>query len=284
MKDKLNLNVEIDKHSGFCFGVIGAIRKAEEILDREGHLYCLGEIVHNEEEINRLEKKGLITITREQLSGLHHQKIMFRAHGEPPSSYELARRNGNEIIDASCPIILMLHERIRATYENGESIYIFGKRDHPEIIGLLGEIGNHAVVFESREELDLTTIPRRIALYSQTTRNLEAFKQIVDYLRSSGITVNVKDTICRQVAGRQPKLREFCRSYDKIIFIAGKHSSNGRVLFEVCLEQNPLAYYVNSKKEIDPSWFNPGDHVGISGGTSTPMWLMEEIRKVLLSF
>ncbi|MCX6234314.1 MAG: 4-hydroxy-3-methylbut-2-enyl diphosphate reductase [Bacteroidetes bacterium] len=284
MTNRLNLKVEIDSSSGFCFGVTSAIKKAEEILDKQDKLYCLGEIVHNEEEIRRLEKKGLITIDREQLKTLHGQKILFRAHGEPPSSYYIAKMNNNEIIDASCPIILKLHNKIKKSHGQDEHIFIFGKKDHPEVIGLNGQIENKAVVFEKIEDLDINKMPAKITLYSQTTRSLDEFHDIISYLERSGITVIVKDSICRAVSNRQFELKDFCRKYDKIIFVAGKHSSNGKVLFKICREQNPMTFYVSSPQEVQRDWFSPGDTVGISGATSTPMWLMEDVRQILLSY
>ena len=279
----LNLRVEIDDKSGFCFGVVGAIEKAEKELEASGELYCLGEIVHNDEEVKRLEFQGMVNITKEELSTLHNSTILFRAHGEPPVSYKTALKNGNRIIDASCPIILKLQKRFRESYEKGDTIYLYGKPNHPEVIGLNGQIGNKAIVFGHFEDLDLKLIPGKITLYSQTTMSIESFYEIVEKLEDSGIEVNVKDTICRQVSHREPSLRQFSRKYNRIVFVAGKQSSNGSVLFNVCRQENPNTYFVSSPDEIFEHWFEKDDSVGICGATSSPMWLMRDVEKKLLN-
>ena len=279
----LNLRVEIDDKSGFCFGVVGAIENAEKELEASGELYCLGEIVHNDEEVKRLEFQGMVNITKEELSTLHNSTILFRAHGEPPVSYKTALKNGNRIIDASCPIILKLQKRFRESYEKGDTIYLYGKPNHPEVIGLNGQIGNKAIVFGHFEDLDLKLIPGKITLYSQTTMSIESFYEIVEKLEDSGIEVNVKDTICRQVSHREPSLRQFSRKYNRIVFVAGKQSSNGSVLFNVCRQENPNTYFVSSPDEIFEHWFEKDDSVGICGATSTPMWLMRDVEKKLLN-
>lgn len=279
----LNLRVEIDDKSGFCFGVVGAIEKAEKELEASGELYCLGEIVHNDEEVKRLEFQGMVNITKEELSTLHNSTILFRAHGEPPVSYKTALKNGNRIIDASCPIILKLQKRFRESYEKGDTIYLYGKPNHPEVIGLNGQIGNKAIVFGHFEDLDLKLIPGKITLYSQTNMSIESFYEIVEKLEDSGIEVNVKDTICRQVSHREPSLRQFSRKYNRIVFVAGKQSSNGSVLFNVCRQENPNTYFVSSPDEIFEHWFEKDDSVGICGATSTPMWLMRDVEKKLLN-
>ena len=279
----LNLKVEIDIRSGFCFGVVRAITRAEEILEVEGKLFCLGQIVHNDEEVKRLESKGLITIQHSQLPAIHNSKVLIRAHGEPPETYELLRKNGNEILDATCPIVLRLQERIQGSEEAGEYVLIFGKKDHPEVIGLMGHIQNNGQVFSSLEELDLSVLPEEVTLYSQTTMNLKQLYDFHKLLEKSGIKVKLEDTVCRQVAGRWKDMAYFCRSHDRIIFVAGRNSSNGKVLYSVCHDVNEKSHKIASIDEIDPAWFNPGELVGISGGTSTPIWLMENIRNYLLS-
>ena len=281
---ELQLTTEIDKNSGFCFGVISAINKAENTLESNNNLYCLGEIVHNDEEIKRLEQKGLTIITKAELETISNKTVLFRAHGEPPSSYEVAHRNNNSIIDASCPIILKLQQIVKKSYDNKENIFIFGKRNHPEIIAINGQIGNEAFVFERLEELDLKKIPPKITLYSQTTQSLEKFRIIVKTLTEAGIVVDVKDTICRQVSNREPNLIEFCKRFNKIIFIAGTNSSNGKVLYNICKKINEDTHYVSSPEQIQKEWFNRKDKVGICGGTSTPMWLMKKTEETILSF
>lgn len=280
---KLNLHINIDPNSGFCFGVVNAIKKAEINLGIDNNdLFCLGEIVHNQEEINRLENKGLKTINNsEDLKNIKNKRILFRAHGEPPTSYEKAHYGNNEIIDATCPIIIKLQSKLKKSYNNNEKIYIYGKKNHPEIIGLNGQINNEAVVFDSIDELDISALPKKITLYSQTTKSAEAFQEIITRLRSSGIDVSVHDTICRQVSNRKDELVAFSGSYDKIIFVAGKNSSNGKVLFDICKKANPKSYFISNTGEINPGWFNPEDSVGISGGTSTPGWLTDEVKNFL---
>lgn len=279
----LNLQVTIDPNSGFCFGVVYAIEMAEDILDEQGYLYCLGDIVHNDEEVKRLEAKGLRIITHDDLIGLHHEKILIRAHGEPPSTYALALRNNLELIDASCPVVLKLQNRIKNSYDKQEAIYIYGKHGHAEVIGLLGQTDNKAVVFQDMAELDLDTMPRHITLYSQTTKSTDKFYQITRSLAEAGIQVTANDTICRQVSNRDKELREFACKFDKVIFVSGSKSSNGKVLYNVCKETNPATWFVSSTSDLNQEWFGKGDTVGICGATSTPMWLMEQVRDKMLA-
>ncbi len=279
--NSLNLKAEIDARSGFCFGVVEAIKKAEEALKKNGELYCLGEIVHNDEEIKRLEKKGMRTIYYEDFDKINNKAILFRAHGEPPVSYQLAKKNKNVIVDAACPIIKKLQERIVKSYKNGENILLYGKHHHPEVIALDGGIYNNAIIFQSLEELEEKDIPKQVTLYSQTTQPIEKFKEIAQYLKSNGYDVKVNDTICRQVSNRQPEITEFCQNYDKIVFVAGKRSSNGKVLYSVCKKSNANAHFVSVVNEIKKEWFKKGDTVGISGATSTPRWLMEEVKEFI---
>jgi 4-hydroxy-3-methylbut-2-enyl diphosphate reductase len=278
----LNLKVEIDQNSGFCFGVVYAIEMAEDILDEQGYLYCLGDIVHNDEEVRRLEKKGLKIIDHAALKDLHDEKILIRAHGEPPSTYELALANNLELIDASCPVVLKLQNRIKNSFDKGENIYIYGKHGHAEVIGLLGQTSDKAVVFQDISELDLATLPPDITLYSQTTKSTGKFYEITHQLEEAGYTVNSNDTICRQVSNRDKQLRNFANHYDAVVFVAGTKSSNGKVLFNVCKDANPNTYFISGKEEIDPIWFNPHNTVGVCGATSTPTWLMEEVRDALI--
>jgi 4-hydroxy-3-methylbut-2-en-1-yl diphosphate reductase len=279
----LQLQVEIESNSGFCFGVRKAIKKAEAVLKNGEELLSLGEIVHNDQEIKRLEAKGMITITKEQFRDARHKTVLFRAHGEAPESYEIARQNDITVIDASCPIILKLQDKIFNSYKNNESIYIFGVPNHPEIVALNGKIQNSAVVFEKFEDLNLEKIPPKITLYSQTTKSLKQFYNIIEALQSKGIEVKVVDSICRQVSNREQELREFCRRFDAIVFVAGQNSSNGKQLYEICRQENKNTNFVSSVEEIKASWFSSGQKVGICGATSTPLWLIEKVKEYLLS-
>ena len=275
----LNLRAEIDPRSGFCFGVVNAIKKAEEILLKGHKLYCLGQIVHNDEEVNRLEKMGLVTVDREQLKGLSNQTVLIRAHGEPPETYMMLEEGGNTVIDATCPIVIKLQQRVKKSSVSGDKILIFGKRDHPEVIGLKGQVSPESmVVFEKFEDLDLEDLPKKLTLYSQTTRSIKELYEVRDRLEEAGFDVDLKDTVCRQVSGRVEELIEFSKSHDKIVFVTGKKSSNGKVLFATCKEVNPKSYKITSPREIDKAWFAEGDTVGVCGATSTPSWLMEEVK------
>jgi 4-hydroxy-3-methylbut-2-enyl diphosphate reductase len=280
MKD---LQVHVDTHSGFCFGVVYAVEMAEEILDDQGYLFCLGDIVHNEAEVARLAKKGLKIIDHGDLYGLRNEKVLIRAHGEPPATYELAMKNNLTLIDASCPVVLKLQNRIKNSFDKQEKIYIYGKHGHAEIIGLLGQTNREAVVFENISELDLPSLPKSLTLYSQTTKSTDNFYKITNSLRQNGIAVNSNDTICRQVSNRDKEVRHFASQFDKVIFVSGSKSSNGKVLFKACLESNPNTYFVSTPDQVDPEWFNTGESVGICGATSTPMWLMELVKSHLLT-
>ncbi|AEL25059.1 4-hydroxy-3-methylbut-2-enyl diphosphate reductase [Cyclobacterium marinum] len=280
----LKLNVHIDQFSGFCFGVVYAIEMAEDILNEEGHLYCLGDIVHNDEEVKRLTKKGLIIINHEELKNLTNEKVLIRAHGEPPATYELAIKNNLTLVDASCPVVLKLQNRIKNSFDKDENIYIYGKHGHAEVIGLLGQTRNKAVVFQDINELDLENIPKNITLYSQTTKSTDKFYEINNILKDNGITINTNDTICRQVSNRDKELRGFAAQFDHIVFVSGTKSSNGKVLFNVCKEKNPQTYFVSCPEEVDPNWFKTGQSVGICGATSTPMWLMEKVEETIKKF
>ena len=280
----LNLSVNIDDNSGFCFGVVYAIEMAEDILDEQGHLYCLGDIVHNDEEVHRLEKKGLKIINHENLKDLKDEKVLIRAHGEPPSTYEIAIQNNLELIDASCPVVLKLQNRIKNAHDKEENIIIYGKHGHAEVVGLLGQTQNEAKVFSSLDELKMDELPDEITLFSQTTKSMDKFYEIARNLQEAGKKVNANDTICRQVSNRDQELRDFAGKFDKIIFVSGTKSSNGKVLYNVCKDRNPNTYFISRTDELDQSWFKENDSIGICGATSTPMWLMEEVREKLLTF
>jgi len=275
--------VEIDKRSGFCFGVINAIKAAENELKSEGQLYCLGDIVHNGKEVERLEKMGLKSISNEEFRTLKNCKVLIRAHGEPPSTYEYARENNIELIDATCPVVITLQEKVKGSYDmvapNQGQLVIFGKKGHAEIIGLDGQTGGNAVIVESVEDVEKIDSEKPVALYSQTTKRIEDFHQIAETVRSKmkpGVPVMIKDTICRQVSNRVPNLKQFAKEYDLILFIAGEKSSNGKYLYTICKEENPRSYKIAEIGEIQIEWFEGVQSVGICGATSTPNWLMEQ--------
>lgn len=285
--------IEIDSSSGFCFGVVTAITKAEEELKGDDSLYCLGDIVHNSDEVERLRSKGLRTITHADLSSLKNAKVLLRAHGEPPQTYATARENNIEIIDATCPVVLRLQQRIKADYDAHQSvgdtqhqIVIYGKRGHAEVNGLVGQTDGTAIVVEDIAGLDKLDFGRSIALYSQTTKSLEGFNAVIDHIRGRmqpGVPFVYSDTICRQVANRVDHLRAFARSKDVVFFVAGSKSSNGRVLFNHCLSENPRTHLVANASELDFSWCDGAETIGICGATSTPRWLMEQVRDALVN-
>ncbi|HEX8425678.1 4-hydroxy-3-methylbut-2-enyl diphosphate reductase [Hymenobacter sp.] len=278
-----HLSVRIDPNSGFCFGVIYAIQMAEDILDEQGYLYCLGDIVHNDEEVQRLEKRGLRIIGYEQFEQLRNEAVLIRAHGEPPSTYQMALENNLTLIDASCPVVLKLQNRIKTSYDKQEKIFIYGKHGHAEVRGLLGQTSGNAVVFESLDELLHHELPSNITLYSQTTKSTDSFYRIKGELEQRGYQINANDTICRQVSNRDKDLRRFAEQYDQIVFVSGTKSSNGKVLYQVCKDTNPATHFISKVEEICSTWFQPGQSVGICGATSTPMWLMEQVRDALLA-
>ena len=279
--------IEIDKGSGFCFGVTTAIRKAEEELNKSGHLYCLGDIVHNTAEVDRLASCGLETITHEQLERLHDVKVLLRAHGEPPETYEIARRNRIEIIDATCPVVLKLQQRIHATFNSDTQadksipqIVIYGKRGHAEVLGLVGQTQGQATVIENIDEIDKIDYSRDIYLYSQTTKSVQEFQHIVEEIKrrvEPGVTFRSFDTICRSVANRIPQIREFARQHELILFVSGAKSSNGRILFAECQDANPDSHLISGEGDIDPAWLQGKERIGICGATSTPRWLMQRV-------
>jgi 4-hydroxy-3-methylbut-2-en-1-yl diphosphate reductase len=280
----LNLKVQIDQHSGFCFGVVYAIEMAEEVLEEQGYLYCLGDIVHNDEEVNRLTKKGLKIIEHDELKTLFNEKVLIRAHGEPPSTYQLAINNNLTLIDASCPVVLKLQNRIKNSFDKDETIYIYGKHGHAEVIGLLGQTNNKAVVFQDIKELDLPSLPKNLTLYSQTTKSTDNFYKINETFKENGIEVNTNDTICRQVSNRDKELRIFAEKFDRIIFVSGTKSSNGKVLYNVCKDKNENTYFVSNPEQVEKDWFHANETVGICGATSTPMWLMEQVKERIETF
>lgn len=290
------MEVTIDKNSGYCFGVEFAIKMAEDEMEISDKLYCLGDIVHNDMEVKRLTDKGLVVIDRNQLQELSDCKVLIRAHGEPPETYRMAIENNIELIDASCPVVLKLQHRVKTAFDKMEredgQIVIYGKKGHAEVIGLTGQTLEKAIVVMEDKDLDLIDYSRPVTLFSQTTKSTKGFyalkEKIEERIKSAKgelneIDFNANDSICRQVSNREPQLQRFSQENDVVIFVSGKKSSNGKALFQVCLAENPRSYFVENETEIDPSWFTPHDKVGICGATSTPMWLMEQVMRHIMS-
>ena len=281
-----DIKIEIDEHSGFCFGVVTAIKKAEEELSKGGVLYCLGDIVHNGSEVKRLEEAGLVTIDHEQFAKLHDVKVLLRAHGEPPATYEMAKRNNITLIDATCPVVLMLQKRIKTEYDtegDKSRIVIFGKKGHAEVNGLVGQTDNKAIVIESPSEVSKVGLDKDISLFSQTTKPLDEYNEVAESLRegvkqNGGYSLKFNDTICRQVANRIPNIFNFAKVHDLIIFVSGKKSSNGKSLFAECHRANERSYFISSADELEAAWFaDDVKSIGVCGATSTPKWLMEKV-------
>lgn len=282
------IQIEIDDGSGFCFGVTTAIKKAEEELSAGMKLYCLGDIVHNSKECERLKAMGLITIEHEEFKNLHDAKVLLRAHGEPPETYRIASENNIDIIDATCPVVLQLQKRIhrKSSEEDDKQIVIYGKNGHAEVLGLVGQTNSTAIVVENLEDVKAKLdFGRSIYLYSQTTKSLDMFHQIIEYIQthiSPDATFHSYDTICRQVANRMPNISTFAARHGLILFVCGRKSSNGHVLFEECMRVNPNSHLVEGPEEIKPQWLEGIKTIGICGATSTPKWLMEQCKKAIL--
>lgn len=285
------MQVSIDKNSGYCFGVEFAIKMAEDEMEQSDMLYCLGDIVHNDMEVARLSEKGLVVIDREQLSALHDCKVLIRAHGEPPETYRTAIENNIELIDASCPVVLKLQHRVKSAFDKMEreegQIVIYGKKGHAEVIGLTGQTLEKAIVVMEDSDLDKIDFERPVTLFSQTTKSTKGFYEISQKIEErvqaakqevTRDNFNANDSICRQVSNREPQLHRFSQDNDVILFVSGKKSSNGKALYQVCLGQNDRSYFIENETEIDPSWFQKDEKVGICGATSTPMWLMEQVK------
>ncbi len=286
------MNITIDQDSGFCFGVINAIRTAEEYLSQHQHLYCLGDIVHNNEEVKRLAAKGLEVVSNEQFVQLHDTTVLIRAHGEPPETYQLAKRNNIQLIDATCPVVLHLQQNIKKKYENSvpeQQILIFGKKGHAEVTGLLGQTQHNGIVISSPEDLDLIDYTQPAALYSQTTQSLEDYYQLIDTIKQHYASLHHEemfeyhDTICRLVANRSRHIHEFASQHDIILFVSGEKSSNGLYLYDICKKSNPRSYFISRIEQLQQYQFLPNESIGICGATSTPMWLMEQIKQVINS-
>ncbi len=288
------MEVDIEPGSGFCFGVENAVKIAEEALEAGDDVYCLGEIVHNDIEVDRLKKLGLVTITYEQFEKLRDCKVLVRAHGEPPSTYEKARENNITIIDATCPIVHSMQEKIKRVQkvlkdEDGQ-IVIFGKEDHAEVIGLLGAAGEKGILVTGRHDIVKIDFTRPVWLFAQTTRSKTEYEVVAEIIRLKleqerenhpGNNLKVHNTICRQVSDREPRLREFSRKHDVILFVSGRKSSNGRMLYDVCKSENENSFFVSSPEEFDPGWLRDAKSVGICGATSTPEWLIRDVAGIV---
>ncbi len=287
------MKVTIDPHAGFCWGVVRTIDIAEEEMEVSPELYSLGPVIHNPMEVERLKEHGLETIGHNDFERLGGKKVLIRAHGEPPSTYELARRHGVTLIDATCPVVTKVQERIRKFYDKGYQVVIFGKKDHAEVIGLVGHSNNEAIVIKSVEEIERLDLTRKTVLFSQTTMDKETFYKIaaemkkrigefeVGTFEESAIDFHAKDTICGQVSGRDKKLREFASRHDAMVFVSGRNSSNGKVLYEICRDANPATFFVEKEDELKPEWFGGKQLIGVSGATSTPQWLMERVKAAI---
>jgi 4-hydroxy-3-methylbut-2-enyl diphosphate reductase len=280
------MRIEIDNHSGFCFGVRNAISKAEELQAQKSNFVTLGDIVHNDQEINRLRKMGINTIDLPENNIIQNKTVLIRAHGEPPATYRKLEANNNTIVDATCPVVLKLQQRVKKSFEkiegqNGQLV-IYGKKHHPEVKGLNGQTNNKAIVVTTMDDIEKINFSRPIELYCQTTMPLDLFKEIKEKIEQlSQNNVRIHDTICRQVSNRVPHLKHFASQYDVILFVSGVKSSNGKLLFEICKKQNQHTYFVSTKNEIDLQWFVNAQSIGICGATSTPQWLMEDIKQLL---
>lgn len=286
------MNVTIDKNSGYCFGVEFAIQMAEDEMEHCEELYCLGDIVHNSMEVKRLYNKGLRIIDRDQLKALRDCKVLIRAHGEPPETYKLALENNIELIDASCPVVLKLQNRVKHAFDSGKAedaqVVIYGQVGHAEVIGLTGQTGDEAIIVTTEADLDKIDFTRPVTLFSQTTKSTKGFYHIKGLIEerlqqashdSTQPTFNANDSICRQVSNREPQLARFATEHDVIVFVSGKKSSNGKALYSVCKQHNPNSYFVENEEELEPEWFAGAGSVGICGATSTPMWLMEQVSR-----
>lgn len=276
------MKIEIDKHSGFCFGVEAAIKKAEEELAKGTDLYCLGQIVHNDMEVQRLENMGMKTIDYEAYKNIKNANVLLRAHGEAPETYEIAKKNNIHLIDATCPIVSKFQQRIKKAYEEEpeRQIVIYGQEKHPEIIGLSGQIGYKAIVVENENDLNKIDFKKPLKMFAQTTKSALKYQALADKIDKRALAkAEISKTLCRAVSGREPDLEIFAQKHDVLIFISGKNSSNGKMLFNVCLQKNPNSYFINFVDELKNEWFKNAQSVGITGATSTPRWLMEDVKK-----
>jgi 4-hydroxy-3-methylbut-2-en-1-yl diphosphate reductase len=279
--NSLNLQVRIDPRSGLCPGVNKAVEKAEAALQTGEEIYCLGDIVHNDEEIKRLEGRGLVFLDHGRFRELKNKTVLFRAHGEPPSSYALAAANHNRVIDASCPVVLNLQQRVWKARDAGEHILIYGKKGHPEVIGLLGHAGEDALVANDPVEIDPATLPQAVTLFCQTTQPVEGLSRMIRFLENAGVKVRLHNTICQCVSGRYPRLKTFAAGHEVLVFVGGQQSSNARALFDYCKEVNPHSHFVSRLDEVNPGWFKAGQKVGVTGSASTPLWQLKVVAEAL---
>ncbi len=285
------MRIEIDPQSGFCFGVVRAIEQAERALESHRMVYSLGDIVHNRIEVQRLEALGLKTLNKADMEQAVGSTLLIRAHGEPPSTYARAKSLNIPIVDATCPVVAKLQERVKSAYEQmsqkGGEVVLLGKRGHAEVVGLTGQVEDRVTVIEGEEDLELLDLSRPIYFLSQTTQSIALFNRLSEIMSSRCDKITISDTICRRVSSRKAHLVEFSCSFDLILFVSGRKSSNGKVLFELCREANPNAYLIEDESEVHPAWLEGVDSIGICGATSTPTWLMErvakELRRVLIS-
>ena len=283
------MEIEIDKKSGFCFGVVKAIEATDEMLEKEGKIYSLGQIVHNKEEITRLEDKGMVTINHDDFRNLKNKTILFRAHGESPESYITAKKNGHKVIDATCPVVLKLQQRVKQACNRMEKVngqlVIFGKAGHAEVIGLLGQTRGKGILIEGMHDLDKLDYTRPIETFSQTTMNVDKIREMIAEIKKrikDASLFKTNNTTCRQVSDRFAHLRSFSKKFDVIVFVGGKNSSNSKMLYEECKRNNPQSYFISNPEELKKEWFNDSvEKVGICGGTSTPFWLMENVAKTI---
>jgi 4-hydroxy-3-methylbut-2-enyl diphosphate reductase len=276
------MNIEIDKHSGFCFGVTNAVNIAEKILEEEKIVYCLGDIVHNEIELKRLTDLGLVVIDHEQLNNLKNVTVLIRAHGEPPSTYETIKKNNIKLIDATCPVVIHLQKKIKKKYDNVKEeaqVVIYGKPGHAEVIGLMGQTENKAIVVQTKKDISKLDLTRPIHLYSQTTMPLDGFNELVEELKKHDL--HFTDTICRKVSNRVPILTEFVKDKDLVLFVSGQKSSNGKVLYNHCKELNPNTKFISNISDIEKKWLNGVKNIGICGATSTPQWLLKKVKDTI---
>lgn len=273
----LKLDITVDQDAGFCFGVTRAISKAEELLETGHQLYCLGQIVHNQAEVERLEKLGMHSFSHENLDSIKNKTVLIRSHGEPPETYERLQANGNQIVEATCPIVAKIQEKVQKSDSAGEYVMIFGKAEHPEVIGLIGRISGEYVVVRDIKQVDFPSLPKRLTLYSQTTMDLDSLNHLRDKLEEEGIEVSFRDTVCRKVSNKKNHLETFSEQNDVIIMVAGEKSSNGRVLYEICKSKNSRSYKISQVDQVAPDWFEENDRVGITGATSTPTWQIQDV-------
>ncbi len=282
------IQIEIDKNAGFCFGVVNAIKKAEETLKQQKSLYCIGDIVHNNMEVDRLQQQGLNTIDHTEFKNMNNGIVLFRAHGEPPESYRVAEENNLKIVDATCPVVLNLQKKVKKAYlqlqeQNGQ-VVIYGKKGHAEVNGLVGQCSGNAIVVENVDDLVHVDITRPVILFSQTTKTIDGFKQVIAQLQNTmQADLKINDTICRKVANRVPLIGEFAQKHDVLIFVSGKKSSNGKLLFEICKKNNPNSFFISGAEELTKEWFENVESIGVSGATSTPGWLMQEVAEKIES-